>query len=156
MPTEESIAKGSEVFEKLMGWKLDPKNVKEDFARITMGNLFGDVWTRPGLELRERSMITVAVASVVGVGVLGAIGGATPAHMEVDPVYMGMFLVCLALTGMLCVWQSRMTQRHHDELSELSRTDPLTGCLNRRGFSERLETELARAARNGGEVATLD
>jgi 4-carboxymuconolactone decarboxylase len=66
MPTEESIAKGSEVFEKLMGWKLDPKNVKEDFARITMGNLFGDVWTRPGLELRERSMITVAALIILG------------------------------------------------------------------------------------------
>jgi 4-carboxymuconolactone decarboxylase len=66
MPTEESIAKGTEVFEKLMGWKLDPKNVNEDFARITMGNLFGDVWSRPGLELRERSMITVAALIILG------------------------------------------------------------------------------------------
>ena len=101
------------------------------------------------------SMITVAVASVVGVGILGALGGATPAHMEADPVYMGMFLVCLGLTGVLCVWQARMTARQHDELAELSRTDPLTGCLNRRGFSERLQTELERAEREGGEVALI-
>jgi 4-carboxymuconolactone decarboxylase len=66
MPTEESIARGVEVFEKLMGWKLDPKNVTEDFARITMGNLFGDVWSRPGLELRERSMITIAALIILG------------------------------------------------------------------------------------------
>ena len=66
MPTNESIAKGTEVFEKLMGWKLDPKNVTDEFARLTMGNLFGDVWSRPGLELRERSMITVAALIILG------------------------------------------------------------------------------------------
>ena len=36
-----------------------------------------------------------------------------------------------------------------------SRTDPLTGCLNRRGFSERFDAELARADREGGEVALI-
>jgi len=101
------------------------------------------------------SMITVAVASLIGVGVLGAIGGATPGRVEADPVYMGMFLVCLGLTGMLCVWQSRVTERQRDELAELSRTDPLTGCLNRRGFSERVDTELARAGRDGRDVALI-
>jgi 4-carboxymuconolactone decarboxylase len=66
MPTEQSIARGTEVFEKLMGWKLDAKSLENDFGRITMGNLFGDVWARPGLELRERSMITVAALLVLG------------------------------------------------------------------------------------------
>jgi diguanylate cyclase (GGDEF)-like protein len=101
------------------------------------------------------SMIAVAAASLVGVGVLGLVGGATPAHMEVDPAYMGMFLVCLALTGLLCVWQTRLGERQRAELAELSRTDPLTGCLNRRGFAERLDAELQRAEREGGEVALI-
>lgn len=65
MPTEESIRKGTEVLEKLFGWKVDAKNVGDDFSRITMGNLFGDVWSRPGLELRDRSMITVAALMVL-------------------------------------------------------------------------------------------
>jgi diguanylate cyclase (GGDEF)-like protein len=98
------------------------------------------------------SMITVAVASLAGVGVLGAVGGATPGHLQADPAYMFMFLVCLGLTGMLCVWQSRVTERQREELEKLSRTDPLTGCLNRRGFSERLEMELAR---EGAEVSLI-
>ena len=34
--------------------------------------------------------------------------------------------------------------------SRASRTDPLTGCLNRRGFEERAEAELARCAGTGG------
>jgi diguanylate cyclase (GGDEF)-like protein len=98
------------------------------------------------------SMITVAVASLVGVGVLGAVGGAVPSHLRADPAYVAMFLVCLALTGLLCVWQSRLTERQREELAELSRTDPLTGCLNRRGFSERLEMELAR---EGADVSLI-
>jgi diguanylate cyclase (GGDEF)-like protein len=101
------------------------------------------------------SMITVAVASLFGVGVLGVLGGATPDKMQADPVYMGMFLVCLGLTGMLCVWQSRLTERQRHDLEELSRTDPLTSCLNRRGFSERLDAELQRAGREGSAVALI-
>jgi len=66
MPTDESIAKGAEIFERLMGWQVDPKAIEDDFSRVTMGNLFGDVWSRPGLELRDRSMITVAALIVLG------------------------------------------------------------------------------------------
>jgi diguanylate cyclase (GGDEF)-like protein len=90
------------------------------------------------------SMITVAVASLCGVAVLGVIGGAVPSELQADPAYIAMFLVCMALTGLLCVWQSRLTESQREELAELSRTDPLTGCLNRRGFAERLSAELAR------------
>jgi diguanylate cyclase (GGDEF)-like protein len=101
------------------------------------------------------SMIAVAAASLFGIAVLGVVGGAGGSHFEADPVYVAMFLVCLALTGVLCVWQSRLAGRQHDELAELSRTDPLTGCLNRRGFAERLDAELQRAARDGADVAIV-
>ncbi|GIW40347.1 MAG: hypothetical protein KatS3mg076_0924 [Candidatus Binatia bacterium] len=66
MPTDESIEKGAATFEKLMGWKLDPKTLRDDFSRITIGNLFGDVWSRPGLALRDRSLVTVAALVVLG------------------------------------------------------------------------------------------
>jgi 4-carboxymuconolactone decarboxylase len=66
MPTEENIAKGAEVVEELFGWKVDPKSIGDDFSRVTIGNLFGDVWSRPGLVLRERSMITVAALIALG------------------------------------------------------------------------------------------
>jgi diguanylate cyclase (GGDEF)-like protein len=101
------------------------------------------------------SMIAVAAASLVGVAVLGAVGGGSLEHPQADPAYVAMFLVCLALTGVLCVWQSRLAGRQRDELSELSRTDPLTGCLNRRGFAERLEAELQRAGRESGCVSVV-
>ncbi|MEU4214691.1 GGDEF domain-containing protein [Actinoplanes sp. NPDC026623] len=40
-------------------------------------------------------------------------------------------------------------------LSDLSRIDPLTGCLNRRGFEERLAAELAEADRTGAGAVLL-
>jgi 4-carboxymuconolactone decarboxylase len=33
---------------------------------MTMSHLFGDVWSRPGLELQERSMITVTTLAALG------------------------------------------------------------------------------------------
>ena len=101
------------------------------------------------------SMVIVVVASVAGVAILGLVGGATDQPFEPDPAYVWVFLVSMALTGVLCMWQSRLGERHREELAELSRTDPLTGCLNRRGFTERLDAELGRAEREGGEVALI-
>ena len=97
------------------------------------------------------SMVAVVVASVTGVATIGVLGGATERSFEADPAYVWVFLVSMALCGVICMWQSRLGQRQRDELTVLSRTDPLTGCLNRRGFSERLDAEL----RDGGELAIV-
>ena len=101
------------------------------------------------------SMIVVVAASVAGVAIVGVIGGVVQERFEPDAAYVGMFLVAMVLTGMLCVWQARLSERQRDELEELSRTDPLTGCLNRRGFEERLDAELTRAGRERTEVALV-
>jgi diguanylate cyclase (GGDEF)-like protein len=90
------------------------------------------------------SMVVVVVASVTGVALLGLLGGATEQTFQADPAYVWVFLVSMALSGVLCMWQSRLGERQREELAELSRTDPLTGCLNRRGFAERLDAEIER------------
>ena len=41
------------------------------------------------------------------------------------------------------------------QLANLVLTDPLSGCLNRRGLEQQLKRELARAARSGKDVALL-
>jgi diguanylate cyclase (GGDEF)-like protein len=41
------------------------------------------------------------------------------------------------------------------ELASLVLRDPLTGCLNRRGFEQELDRTVARASRYGGEVSLL-
>jgi 4-carboxymuconolactone decarboxylase len=43
--------------EKLM---LDQKTLCPDMYEMSVGHLFGDVWARPGLSLRERQLVTLA------------------------------------------------------------------------------------------------
>jgi diguanylate cyclase (GGDEF)-like protein len=69
--------------------------------------------------------------------------------------YEGLFTVMLLCTGALSAWQARNHTRQRAALIEVSRADPLTGCLNRRGFEDRVDAVLAAAARDGGEGAVL-
>ncbi len=39
---------------------LDQKALDESLYDLSVGHLFGDIWTRPGLSLRERQLITLA------------------------------------------------------------------------------------------------
>jgi diguanylate cyclase (GGDEF)-like protein len=61
----------------------------------------------------------------------------------------------LALTGVMCAWQAHTLDKQRRELALASRTDYLTGSLNRRGFHEHMTAELARAERSGEPLALL-
>lgn len=58
--------KGVAIIQKLFGAGIGGAKMSEDFRRITIENLFGDIWSRPGLELQERSMITLTALLVLG------------------------------------------------------------------------------------------
>jgi diguanylate cyclase (GGDEF)-like protein len=83
---------------------------------------------------------------------------ATPAGLRAADMWI--FGGCLTLTSVMCVWQSRTQSRMRSELARTSRTDPLTGSLNRRGLAEILDVEMeiarARAGRFGLVVLDLD
>ena len=57
---EKKLKKGMEVVEKLNFLSKAGSGISDDFRAHTIENLFGTVWTRPGLEIEERSMITLA------------------------------------------------------------------------------------------------
>ena len=59
------------------------------------------------------------------------------------------------MAAILCAWQAQNHDRQRDGLVRMSRSDPLTGCLNRRGFEERVAAELERALREGDSVALV-
>jgi diguanylate cyclase (GGDEF)-like protein len=61
------------------------------------------------------------------------------------------FSGALVAATVICAWQARNHAKHRRDLAIASRTDPLTGCLNRRGFEDRLSSSLA----HGGEVTLL-
>ena len=39
---------------------LDQKELSPELYELSVGHLFGDVWARPGLSLRERQLVTLA------------------------------------------------------------------------------------------------
>jgi 4-carboxymuconolactone decarboxylase len=51
---------------ELFGAEPKPGTMQDDFLQVTVEHLFGDIWSRPGLELRERSLATMAALAVLG------------------------------------------------------------------------------------------
>ena len=90
----------------------------------------------------------IDVLTCVGVGVLSA-------KDAPDPVHLGFFATCLAMTAVLCAWEAHDHDRQRDDLNRISRADPLTGCLNRRGFEERLDAEIDYGMRSGRRTALV-
>jgi len=61
------LERGLKIYEK-MGWGSNPDLRKNDevFWQLTTGFVFGEVWARPGLTLREREMIVLASLITLG------------------------------------------------------------------------------------------
>ncbi len=55
------LAKMNEVY----GW--DMPDMPGDFFALTADHLFGSIWTRPGLSMREKRMMTLTVVTALGV-----------------------------------------------------------------------------------------
>ena len=100
------------------------------------------------------TVAVVSVVSLLAVLVLGWIGAAQGAG-PTNPIYLVGLMITLAVTGVMCIFQARIHEQIRSELGRLSRSDPMTGCLNRLGFSERFAAELQRAGRDGGVVALV-
>ena len=65
MADNERAKRGDDIRKKLF---KTPPAPSETFARlneVTVEHLFGDIWTRPGLALRDRSLITCAVLTAL-------------------------------------------------------------------------------------------
>src|SRR3954447_3421461 len=96
-----------------------------------------------------RSMVAVSVVDVTAYVVAAvAIGGVSASEVA----FVALTLVC---ASWMCAWQARLQEHQRSELSRVSRADPLTGALNRRGFDERFAAELSRADRAGTALGLI-
>ena len=95
-----------------------------------------------GLSFPQRAVVAIGVVDVAALVAVGAVTGAS------QPA-LAFFLTCLAAVAVLCAWEALDHERQRSALAQVSRADPLTGCLNRRGFEERFEAELDGCRRNG-------
>jgi diguanylate cyclase (GGDEF)-like protein/PAS domain S-box-containing protein len=135
-----------------------------DFAMLVVGTL-ADGGTASPLVLVffipvVFSSMSYPLASVAAVGVLSVASYLTLAVTAggSSPAYQGAFAGALACTAAMSAWQAHNHKRQHRALAFASRTDPLTGCLNRRGFEERAEAEMNAMHRRGrrGAMVVLD
>jgi diguanylate cyclase (GGDEF)-like protein/putative nucleotidyltransferase with HDIG domain len=96
-----------------------------------------------------RSFVPVGVVDVLAfLAVACTIG-------DPDPAYLVFVASCLAFTAILCAWQARNHDRQRERLMHASRTDPLTSCLNRRGFEERVRAAFDESSRLGQPLSFI-
>jgi diguanylate cyclase (GGDEF)-like protein len=88
------------------------------------------------------SMLAVATLDV------GAFLGLAAFGPHADGPWVGYFAAALVGVAWICGWQAWNLAQQQHTLARVSRTDPLTGALNRRGFEERLAAELDDARRH--------
>ncbi|MCH7553687.1 MAG: carboxymuconolactone decarboxylase family protein [Chloroflexi bacterium] len=74
MADEERYERGLAVMEKLWGSRRglppspgDPENAK-DLQRLITEHCFSDSWSRPGQELKTKSLLTIAILTTLGAG----------------------------------------------------------------------------------------
>jgi diguanylate cyclase (GGDEF)-like protein/putative nucleotidyltransferase with HDIG domain len=93
----------------------------------------------------------------VVVGAADVISFLIVADLYGDPEmeYVTFVAATLAFAAVLCAWQAQNHDRHRERLTHMSNTDPLTHCLNRRGFEERVTVELESALRTGRAVGLV-
>jgi diguanylate cyclase (GGDEF)-like protein/putative nucleotidyltransferase with HDIG domain len=95
------------------------------------------------------STIAVGVLSIVCYVTISIVMGTAAPSSE------AWFSFALACTAVMSAWQARNHGRQHRLLARISRADPLTGALNRRGLEERVDAELRACERAGNSGALL-
>src|SRR4051812_30062139 len=95
------------------------------------------------------SVVAIGALDVIALAVTGIVTG------EASEPQLAFFAAVLAITALMCAWEAVDHDRQRGALARVSRADPLTGCLNRRGFEERLDAEVDGATRNHGTLALV-
>jgi diguanylate cyclase (GGDEF)-like protein len=100
---------------------------------------------------RRQALAHMAVVAVA-YGAVMALKGTAPANEAVRwLVTVGSLTVAGLIVGAL----TQRTRESMSRLREAARTDALTGLLNRKGFNEDFEAELARSERSGATLALI-
>ncbi len=102
-----------------------------------------------GISYPFGSMLAASVLNLLGFGIVAAVAG----DPSVD--YVWFMLASLAFACGMCAWQAQKHDVQREDLARVSRSDPLTGCLNRRGFEECLAAEVSDSARHGHPFALI-
>ncbi len=61
-----SRERGMAKMEEAYGFSYDPATIPGGYVDVTVDHLFGDIWTRPGLDVRDRRMLAIGVLAAQG------------------------------------------------------------------------------------------
>ncbi|MEV5575951.1 carboxymuconolactone decarboxylase family protein [Spirillospora sp. NPDC052269] len=75
---DERRARGLAKMREVYGWEVG--DAPGDFFGITVDHLFGDIWTRPGLSLRDRRLLLIGM--LAGQGLNDVLDIQIPAALE--------------------------------------------------------------------------
>ena len=65
MSTDELRRKGLEKMNEVYGWEM-PDVQGDPYYDLTVEHLFGSIWTRPGLSMRDKRMMTLTGVTALG------------------------------------------------------------------------------------------
>jgi 4-carboxymuconolactone decarboxylase len=63
---EDRRAAGIAKMQEVYGFSIDPEHVPGPYAAMTVDHLFGSVWTREALGIRDRRLLTIGVLAALG------------------------------------------------------------------------------------------
>jgi len=78
---DELRRKGLEKMNEVYGWEM-PNVEGDDYFALTADHLFGTIWTRPGLSMREKRMMTLTAVTALGIQELAEIQVNAALHNE--------------------------------------------------------------------------
>ena len=59
-------ARGMAKMDEVYGFSVDPDAIAGPYVAFTVDHLFGEVWTRPELDTRDRRLMTLGVLAALG------------------------------------------------------------------------------------------
>ena len=62
---DELRRKGLEKMNEVYGWEM-PNIEGDPYFDLTVDHLFGSIWTRPGLSMRDKRIMTLTAVTAVG------------------------------------------------------------------------------------------
>ena len=68
---DELRRKGLDKMNEVYGWEMP--DMPGEFFALTADHLFGTIWTRPGLSMRDKRMMTLACVTALGISELAEI-----------------------------------------------------------------------------------
>ena len=57
---------GRSKMEEVYGFSVDPDTIEGPYVDVTVDHLFGAIWTREALDVRDRRMLTIGVLAALG------------------------------------------------------------------------------------------